>query len=295
MKFWVKIALLNCFIVTFLSVLIGLGIRDTVIDSMRGELTNQGISIARNLSDRIADPVLLNDLYSINEAIGDVRHKERDIEYVFVTGEKGEVLGHTFSKGLPSGVSRWNPVTDDTPSIQLLDTERGFIRDVGVRVFESMGTELHLGVREERIAQTLGRIRDIIIALTGFVIIFGVIISFAVSRLTTRHLNSLVDFTSALSKGDFGRKLNISSSDEVGQLAARFQDLSAELKAYKERIEESYKQMLRTEKLTALGRLSAGLAHEIRNPLTSIKVLFQTFKDNPSLTKQDMQVVIEAT
>lgn len=235
MKFWVKIALLNCFIVTFLSVLIGLGIRDTVIDSMRGELTDQGISIARNLSDRIADPVLLNDLYSINEAIGDVRHKERDIEYVFVTGEKGEVLGHTFSKGLPSGISRWNPVTDDTPSIQLLDTERGFIRDVGVRVFESMGTELHLGVREERIAQTLGRIRDIIIALTGFVIIFGVIISFAVSRLTTRHLNSLVDFTSALSKGDFGRKLNISSSDEVGQLAARFQDLSAELKAYKER------------------------------------------------------------
>ena len=59
-------------------------------------------------------------------------------------------------------------------------------------------------------------------------------------------------------------------------------------------MEESYKQMLRTEKLTALGRLSAGLAHEIRNPLTSIKVLFQTFKDNPALTKEDMRVVLSA-
>jgi len=58
--------------------------------------------------------------------------------------------------------------------------------------------------------------------------------------------------------------------------------------------EESYKQMLRAEKLTALGRLSAGLAHEIRNPLTSIKVLFQTFKDNPALTKEDMEVVLSA-
>ncbi|MEK7741698.1 MAG: ATP-binding protein, partial [Nitrospirota bacterium] len=79
-----------------------------------------------------------------------------------------------------------------------------------------------------------------------------------------------------------------------GDLAATFNNLSHELKLYRERMEESYKQMLRTEKLTALGRLSAGLAHEIRNPLTSIKVLFQTFKDNPALTKEDMRVVLSA-
>jgi signal transduction histidine kinase len=59
-------------------------------------------------------------------------------------------------------------------------------------------------------------------------------------------------------------------------------------------MEESYRQMLRTEKLTALGRLSAGLAHELRNPLTSIKVLFQAFKDNPALTKEDMRIVLSA-
>ncbi|MCL4477020.1 MAG: ATP-binding protein, partial [Nitrospirae bacterium] len=40
--------------------------------------------------------------------------------------------------------------------------------------------------------------------------------------------------------------------------------------------------------------ISKGLAHEIRNPLTSIKVLFKAFKDNPSLTREDMEVVLSA-
>ncbi|MEK7735667.1 MAG: ATP-binding protein, partial [Nitrospirota bacterium] len=90
------------------------------------------------------------------------------------------------------------------------------------------------------------------------------------------------------------KRIESSSKDEIGELSETFNNLSHELKLYRERMEESYKQMLRTEKLTALGRLSAGLAHEIRNPLTSIKVLFQTFKDNPALTKEDMRVVLSA-
>ncbi|MDA8340525.1 MAG: ATP-binding protein, partial [Nitrospiraceae bacterium] len=108
-------------------------------------------------------------------------------------------------------------------------------------------------------------------------------------------LYTLMDFTHSLSRGEFGRKIDIRSKDEVGELSSTFNNLSCELDAYRKKMEESYKQMLRTEKLTALGRLSAGLAHEIRNPLTSIKVLFQAFKDNPALTKEDMKVVLSAT
>ena len=188
----------------------------------------------------------------------------------------------------------WNPVANRPISIQLFDTEKGFIRDVGMKIFAGMNPELHIGIKEERVTQTLNRIRNLVITLTIVVTLIGTVFSCSLSRFITKPLYRLVDFTHSLSRGEFGKRIESSSKDEIGELSETFNNLSHELKLYRERMEESYKQMLRTEKLTALGRLSAGLAHEIRNPLTSIKVLFQTFKDNPALTKEDMRVVLSA-
>ena len=295
MKLWVKIALLNVVIVVSLGVLIGLAVRSIAIDSMREEVTRQGLSIARNLSDRIADPLLLNDLYKTNDAIRDVLKTELDVEYVFVTGKDGGLFAHTFEGGRPPDLLRWNPFgLEKLSAVQLLSTEKGLVRDIGVRIFGGMNPELHIGIREERIAQTLNRIRNLVVASTAAVILIGIVLSFSLSRLVTKPLNTLVEFTHILSQGEFGKRVEIMSGDEVGELSGTFNNLSQELKLYRERMEDSYRQMLRTEKLTALGRLSAGLAHELRNPLTSIKVLFQTLRNNPSPTKEDMEVVLSS-
>ena len=295
MKLWLKIVLLNVLLVLSLGILLGLAVRSIVIDSLRQELSRQGGSIARNLSERIADSVLLQDLYRTQEAIEDLFRTERDVEYIFVLDDNGELFAHTFKNGYPLGILRWNPLHDRSTSIQLLDTERGFIRDIGVKIFSGMSPEVHVGLREDRIMQALARIRYIVITLTIGVTATGAVLACLFSRFITKPLNALVGFTNLLSKGEFGKRLDVKSRDEVGELSSTFNHLSHELEGYRKKMEDSYKQMLRTEKLTALGRLSAGLAHEIRNPLTSIKVLFKAFKNNPSLTKEDMEVVLSAS
>ncbi|MBI5049610.1 MAG: HAMP domain-containing protein [Nitrospirae bacterium] len=295
MKLWFKIVLLNVTIVVSLGVLIGMAIRGTVIKSMRSELTRQGESISKNLSDRIADFILLDDFYKTQEAIEDVLDKEKDIEYIFVTDNKGYLFAHTFEKGYPPDLMRWNPMpVDKLLSIQLLDTEKGFVRDIGVRIFGSMNPELHVGIKEARINQTLSRIRNLIIILTIIVTIVGSVLSLSLSKLITRPLNTLVKFTHDMAKGEFGKNIEIKSRDEVGKLSQTFNNLSHELEAYRRKMEESYKQMLRTEKLTATGRLSAGLAHELKNPLTSLKILFHTLKNNPVLTQEDITITLLA-
>ncbi len=55
-------------------------------------------------------------------------------------------------------------------------------------------------------------------------------------------------------------------------------------------------QLIRSEKLAALGQLAAGIAHEIRNPLTSINILIHSLKEKlppQNSQRQDLQVIEE--
>lgn len=295
MKLWVKLFLLNILLVLCMGTLVGLAIRDVIIGSLRNELSRQGVSIARNFADRITVSVLLEDRYDIEEAGRELMNTEKDIEYIFVTDQSGKIIFHTFSNGYPPDLLSWNPVgSDQSPVIQLLATEHGLIRDIGIRFFPELAPQLHIGLSETRLTRSLVRLRTMVIAIMVAVTMVGSVLSYVLSKHVTRHLAALAEFTHSLSRGEFGQQVEVRTRDEVGDLAATFNTLSQGLKASREKMEETYRQMLQAEKQTALGRLSAGLAHEIRNPLTSIKALFQALRDEPELRKEDIEMVLAA-
>ncbi len=68
------------------------------------------------------------------------------------------------------------------------------------------------------------------------------------------------------------------SGDEIGQLGDAFRRMLAELK----RKEELERQMLASERLAAVGRLSAGIAHEINNPLGGMLTAIKTWQRHGS-------------
>jgi signal transduction histidine kinase len=293
MKLRNKITLLTTAVILCVAILTIIPIRGVIINAFRVELEKKAASIAGSLSERVADHILLKDNYQVTEALHAILKRENDLQYIFVTDEKGKIFAHTFQNGFPPDVLTWNPLNGEQKNVQLLDTEKGFIRDVGVNIFSNTKAELHVGIREDSLESTLLRMRNITIPIIITAIFLGIIASFFVSRLITEPLDKFVDFTEILGSGDFNRRVDISSRDEIGYLAHSFNRLSMELKAAKEKIEEAYTytHMLQAEKLSSVGQISAGLAHELKNPVAALKMLFQAFKEQPDMTREDAEII----
>src|SRR5262249_18945245 len=77
-----------------------------------------------------------------------------------------------------------------------------------------------------------------------------------------------------VAQGDFDRRIELDSGDEMEELAAAFNDMTSRLRAMyralERQVNERSRQLVRSERLASVGFLAAGVAHEINNPLASI-------------------------
>lgn len=87
-------------------------------------------------------------------------------------------------------------------------------------------------------------------------------------RRTTRSLEELTTATAVVGRGDFVPALPPAGRDEVGKLTASFETMVGKIREMVSQIESS-------RQMAVLGQFAAHLSHEIRNPLTSIKLNLQ--------------------
>lgn len=107
-------------------------------------------------------------------------------------------------------------------------------------------------------------------------------------RVVGRPVKALHDGTEHLAAGDLGYQIDVHSSDEMGELARSFNEMSRELESehkqntawthtLEQRVEQKTRELrrahehaLHTEKMASIGKMAAVLAHEINNPLSGI-------------------------
>jgi signal transduction histidine kinase len=142
---------------------------------------------------------------------------------------------------------------------------------------------IKIGYSLEDMRADIRRTRRVLILIGLVGLLVGLAGSSLLAKRITRPLKELVEGTVRISRGDFSRRIQPASADELGGLARSFNDMTSRLLEARERMESANRRLVQAEKLASIGRLSATIAHEIRNPLTSVKLNIQRIAESEHL------------
>ncbi len=111
-----------------------------------------------------------------------------------------------------------------------------------------------------------------ILALMGVGALLVLAASALAARGLTRPLYRLSAASDAVARGDLEVRVEPSASDEIGSLTKQFNLMVTALRRSRQQLEASTRELLNAETLAAVGRLVASIVHEMRNPLSAVKM-----------------------
>jgi signal transduction histidine kinase len=94
--------------------------------------------------------------------------------------------------------------------------------------------------------------------------------SYLLRRRIVLRVQELSAASRRIADGDLSARLAVCGGDELAELATHFNEMAASLARQREALLEAQRSLSRSERLVTTGRLAAGVAHEVGNPVAAI-------------------------
>ncbi|MGZ8193108.1 MAG: ATP-binding protein, partial [Methylobacter sp.] len=122
------------------------------------------------------------------------------------------------------------------PELSGIDLETDLINLDTPRNTKELIGYIQLGISQDRIYQDSRQFMLKTLLIVPITIALGIFLTFWQTRRITFPIKKLVLATQAISKGNFGKALVLSSNDEIGELAASFNNMSTDLATYQTKV-----------------------------------------------------------
>jgi len=158
---------------------------------------------------------------------------------------------------------------------------------------------LYVGVLEAKYVDIRRNTLLVFVLITAAGMVIAVAMGYLLGQRILKPVHRLIDVSRRVSAGDLSPEVGPISSSEIGVLQKTFQEMLSSLRERdRSQRAESELKLLQSEKQASVGRLAAGVAHEINNPLTGVLTFTHMLlrrEDINEEIREDLQTIADST
>ena len=249
--------------------------RNVLLEQM-AERAKAGISL---MELSVTAPLYRLDIFQLGTLAREAKALP-DVDYAYIYDDKGRIVGdyhedkRLFLATFPDELSQRIIKSDET--LVDIDHKEGIlhISKPVILGHEKLGG-IRLGFDLKPILSEIRQVTLKAIGISTAIFLVGLLAIFNIVERITRPIGQLTEGARRLAEGDLQYRVSLKRSDEIGNLALAFDQMAERIMHRESELKQSQSIIRRADRLSSLGMLTAGLAHEIRNPLVAIRTFTQ--------------------
>lgn len=284
-------------------------VRNSVDHALNTEFEKRGYFIARAVAEQAVFYILSEDPAGLNSLINEIKAIDPSIHYVFVVSETGDMLAHSFPEQVPKGLVLANVPDNDFSIVSVRDVNDPamLIRDFSVPIMSRSVAYVRLGILENDIVDHVKETITTLWLMVAIFLLLGLLAALffsytiATPLRVLSHQSQNIDIRNIqdgvrIIKGatlrlSFKIRRVFNSADEIDLLYANFAEMLQRLEQTHNTMNNLQQSLMQAEKMASIGTLTAGVAHEINNPLAGLRIGLKRIARKPEDAKQTIAYI----